>query len=222
MTRKWVPTPVVGGVTDGLGYRNGEDAAGMIEEERALWYKARTSEEKAEVERRRDERRLREASERERQAWPASREGQLLKQLGECFQAYRECVMQNPRLAERGLEFDQANQRIFDRMRTNLERANSAPRCRYEKANGTTCRAPKVRGKKYCHMHLMLEEARPRKISLPSLGDANAIQAAIAKGAQAVVDGTLEQKQASILGYYLQLALSNVGRVDFEGERETR
>jgi hypothetical protein len=44
---------------------------------------------------------------------------------------------------------------------------------------------------------------------------------AIAKGAQAVVDGKLDYKQASILGYYLQLALSNVGRVDFKEEPET-
>lgn len=44
---------------------------------------------------------------------------------------------------------------------------------------------------------------------------------AIAKGAQAVVDGKLDYKQASILGYYLQLALSNAGRVDFKEEPET-
>jgi hypothetical protein len=192
----------------------------MIEEERELWYKAHTHEEKAEVERRRDERRQREAKQRERQAWPVSQAGQLLKQLGEAFAAYRACVAQDPRLEEKGLEFDELNQRIFNRMKTNIDRAHQAARCRYEKANGATCRAPRVRGKKYCHMHLMLEDARPQKISLPSLGDANGIQAAIARGAQAVVDGKLEQKQASILGYYLQLALSNVGRVDFEEERE--
>ena len=65
-------------------------------------------------------------------------------------------------------------------------------------------------------MHEMLEEARPEKIKLPNLGDARAIHGAIAKGAQAVVDGKLDYKQASILGYYLQLALSNIGRVNFE------
>jgi hypothetical protein len=130
-------------------------------------------------------------------------------------------MAEDPRLEEKGMEFDELNQRIFNRMKTNIDRAHQAARCRYEKANGTTCRAPKVRGKKFCHMHLMLEEARPQKISLPSLGDANGIQAAIAKGAQAVVDGKLEQKQASILGYYLQLAVSNVGRVDFEGDQTT-
>ena len=210
--------PVPDGITDDFGYRVGEDARGFTDEERELWYKARTDDDREAVKRRRDERRAREAKEREREAWPATRAGQLLKQLGECFAAYRECLMEDPRLQEKALEFDQVNQKIFERMKTNMERAHSAPRCRYEKANGATCRAPRVRGKKYCHMHLMLEEARPEKIKMPSLGDANAIQAAIAKGAQAVVDGKLENKQASILGYYLQLALSNVGRVDFEEE----
>ena len=47
-------------------------------------------------------------------------------------------------------------------------------------------------------------------------GGRGGIHGAIAKGAQAVVDGKIDYKQASILGYYLQLALSNVGKVDFE------
>jgi hypothetical protein len=203
-------------ITDGLGFREGEDSLGMVEEERKLWYQSDLYSHQAAVLQMRNERRAREAKERERQAWSRTEAGQLLKQLGECFAAYRDCLTQDPELKERALEHDELNQKIFDRMKTNVDRANSAPRCRYEKANGMRCRAPRVRGKKYCHMHQMLEEARPEKISLPSLGDANGIQAAIAKGAQAVVDGKLEQKQASILGYYLQLALSNVGRVDFE------
>ena len=220
MARKWVPTHVVGGVTDDFGYRRGENAAGMTVEESKAWYKAQTPEKKAVIEQQRDERRQREAKERERNAWPASQAGQLLKQLGEAFAAYRECVAQDPRLAEKALEFDELNQKIFNRMKNNMERAHEAARCRYPKGNGTTCRAPRVRGKKFCHMHLMMEEARPQKISLPNLADARGIHGAIAKGAQAVVDGKLDYKQASILGYYLQLALSNVRRVDLEEEEE--
>ena len=212
--------PVPYGVRDDFGYRDGEDAGGFTQEERDLWYKAHTYNEREAIMRQRDERRLKEHRERERQEWSTTRAGQLLKKLGECFAEYRDCLAQDPQLQEKALEFDEMNQKIFDRMKTNIERAHSAPRCRYEKANGMTCRAPRVRGKKYCHMHLMLEEARPERISLPGLGDANGIQAAIAKGAQAVVDGKLEQKQASILGYYLQLALSNVGRVNFEEDWE--
>jgi hypothetical protein len=209
-------------LNDDFGFRVDENAAGFIQEESDLWYQAKTHDEHEAVKRIRDERRLREEQERQRKAWPTTRAGQLLKHLGECFMAYRECLEQDPKLQEKALAFDAMNQKIFDRMKTNMDRAHSSPRCRFEKANGTGCRAPRVRGKKYCHMHMMLEEARPEKISLPGLGDANAIQAAIAKGAQALVDGKLEQKQASILGYYLQLALSNVGRVDFEEERENQ
>jgi hypothetical protein len=210
--------PAPYGPTDGFGYREGEDSQGFIAEERALWSQAHSHDARLVIMQRRDERRLREHKEREQREWKRSQAGQLLKQLGEAFEAYREYVAQDPEAEEKALEFDEMNQKIFNKMRTTMDRAHAAARCRYPKANGGSCRAPRVRGKKYCHMHLMMEEARPEKIKLPNLADANGIHAAIAKGAQAVVDGKLDQKQASILGYYLQLALSNVGRVKFEEE----
>lgn len=206
---------------DDFGYREGENALGMDQEEQALWNKARSQDERFAIMQQRDNRRLKEHEERERQAWPTTRAGQLLKKLGECFAEYKECLEHDPRLQEKALAFDEMNQKIFNKMRNSIERANNSPRCRHPKAGGGTCRAPRVRGKKYCHMHEMLEEARPEKISLPNLADANAIHGAIAKGAQAVVDGKLDYKQASILGYYLQLALSNIRHVNFEDELTT-
>jgi hypothetical protein len=211
------------GPTDGFGYRDGEDAVGMDESERVLWNQSPSHNERLAILQRRDARRLQEREgrlqkqkEQEQQVWAKSQAGQLLKKLGECFAEYRDYLANDPQLQAKAMQFDTMNQKIFDRMKTNMEKAHNSPRCRFEKANGLFCKAPRMRGKKYCHMHLMLEEARPEKIKLPSLGDANAIQAAIAKGAQAVVDGKLDQKQAGVLGYYLQLALSNVSRVDFE------
>lgn len=208
------------GPKDDFGYREGENALGLDKQEQALWSKAGSRDERFAIMEQRDARRLKEHQEEEKQAWPTTRAGQLLKKLGECFAEYRECVEKDPRLLEKALAYDEMNQKIFNKMRNTIDRANNAPRCRYEKGSGGTCRAPRVRGKKYCHMHQMLEEARPEKLKLPNLGDATAIHAAIATGAQAVVDGKLEYKQASILGYYLQLALSNVGRVDLEDEPE--
>ena len=210
--------------TDDFGFRQGEDSLGMDKEEQSLWRKAKDHNAHVEIMERRDARRLREHNEREKeceaQEWSRSEAGQLLRKLGECFAEYRDCLAKEPELEQKGLEYDAINQKIFNKMKSTIARANSAPRCRYEKPDGRGCRAPRVRGKKYCHMHLMLEEARPEKIKLPNLGDAHAIHAAIAKGAQAVVDGKLDYKQASILGYYLQLALSNVGRLDFDEEPE--
>ena len=204
------------GVRDDFGYRQGEDARGFIQEERERWNKVQSMKEREAVMQQRDERRLREHLEHEKQAWGATRAGQLLKQLGECFEAYRQCMVEDPRLQEKALVFDEVNQKIFNKMKSTIDRANNAPRCQYQKGNGEMCRAPRVRGKKYCHVHLMLEEARPEKLKLPNLADATGIHGAIAKGAQAVVDGKLDYKQASILGYYLQLALSNVGKVEIE------
>lgn len=214
------------GPKDGFGIREGEDVLGLDEEERELWANAYTDPQRAVIAEQRDARRLREHQEleaqRERQEWPISRPGQLLKKLGECFAEYKECLEHDPRLQEKALAFDEMNQKIFNKMRTTMERAHQAPRCRHPRAGGGTCRAPRVRGKKYCHMHEVLEAARPEKIDLPNLGDAYAIHGAIAKGAQAVVDGKLDYKQASILGYYLQLALSNIKHLNFEDEPEER
>lgn len=193
-----------------------ENRRGFTQEEQELWDKAKDSDDYHAVWRMADERRAREFLEQNHKAWSASAAGRLLKQLGQAYLAYKTCLEGNPHAAANALKFDELNQRIFDRMRTNVEKANSAPRCARIMAGGRRCRAPRVRGKKYCHMHLALEEARPQKINLPSLDDANGIQVAIAKSAQALVDGKLEQKQASLLAYYLQLAVSNVGRVDFE------
>ena len=204
---------------DGFGVRQDESPLGFIAEEKELWRKAETSAEREHVLRLRNARRLREHKEREARQWRQTQAGQLLKQLGEAFEAYRAYVAQDPEAEGKALEFDEANQKLFNKMKSTMERAHAAARCRYLKANGGTCRAPRVRGEKYCHMHLMMEEARPEKIKLPNLADANGIHAAIAKGAQAVVDGKLDQKQAAILGYYLQLAVTNVGRVKFEEER---
>lgn len=213
-------------VVDGFGFREGENSLGMDAEEQALWKKANgIFPDTREVLQRRDARRLREHNEREkereRQAWGKTEAGQLLKKLGECFAEYRDCLAKEPELEQKGLEYDAINQKIFNKMKTTIDRANRAPRCQYPKGNGKTCRAPRVRGKKFCHMHLMMEEARPEKIRLPNLADAAGIHGAIAKGAQAVVDGKIDYKQASILGYYLQLALSNVGKVNFEDSPTT-
>lgn len=191
--------------------------SGMTAKENELWRSARSQEQYNAVWKMRDERRLREAH----ATWRASEAGQLLRQLTEAYDAYRLYLEKKPHARDLAMQFDEGSQNIYKRMRANLERANHAPRCTWIKPNGLRCRAPKVRGKKLCHMHVAMDEARPKKLELPALDDANGIQIAIAKAAQAVVDGTLDRQQGGLLGYYLQLAANNVGRVDFEDEWET-
>jgi hypothetical protein len=196
-----------------------ENHEGFTPEEQELWNTTvKTGEDMKRVFDLRNARQQREWEEGVREQWPQTKAGELFKQLAETFTACQELVGQHPQLPEMAQMVNGEKPDIFTILRENLEKANRAPRCEYQKANGQFCRAPKMRGQKLCNMHLAMETARPTQFNLPALDDANAIQVAITRGAQGLVDGTLEEKRATKLAYYLQLAMSNVGRVNFEPE----
>jgi hypothetical protein len=191
---------------------------GYTKEEWEMYQRAKNTADYNAVDKMRDERRKREREEELKEQWPSTAAARMFTQLAETFGACQRLVEQDPEI-QRALQLaDGEKHNVFTMLRENLEKANRAPRCEHQKSNGQMCRAPKMRGQKYCCMHLAMEAARPTKFSLPALDDANAIQVAITKGAQGLVDGTLEEKRATRLAYYLQLAMSNVGRVNFEPE----
>ena len=190
------------------------------EEENELWRNAQDHEDNSAVHRLREARWRRETEERQKQEWNRSEAKLLLEQLGHAYTAYTEYVGQAPNMLHHAMANDPESHKMYDQLRANLERANNAPRCAHVKASGERCRAPKERGKRFCHMHLAMQLARPQKLDLPPLDDPNSIQLAIMKATQGLVDGTLDPKQARMIGYYLQLASNNVGRVNFEPEYE--
>jgi hypothetical protein len=198
-----------------------EGYQGFTKEEAELWRTTvKTGEDMARVFKIRDERQRREWEEDVKEQWPSMEAGKLFTQLAEAFTACQQLVEQHPRFKEMAQIADGERHDVFTMLRDNLEKANQVPRCEKRKSNGQMCRAPKMRGEKFCCMHLAMEAARPTKFSMPALVDANAIQVAITRGTQGLLDGTLEEKRATRLGYFLQLAMSNVGRVNFEPEEE--
>jgi len=199
-----------------------EGYQGFTKEEAELWRTTvKTGEDMDRVWAVRDERRRREAEEELREQWPQTEAARLFTQLGETFTACQKLLERNPAIEAAAKLADGERHDVFTMLRDNLEKANRAPRCEYPRSGGRPCRAPKVRGQKYCNMHLAMEAARPTKFNLPALEDANSIQVALTKTAQGLVDGTLEEKVATKLAYVLQVAMSNVGNVNFEpGEEE--
>jgi hypothetical protein len=195
-------------------------ANGYSDEEWEVYLKARTTEEYSAVDRMRDERRRREQEEELKEQWPSTEAARLFTQLGETFTACQKMLEQQPGILQVAKLADGERHDVFTMLRDNLEKANRAPRCEYPRSGGKPCRAPKVRGQKYCNMHLALEAARPTKFNLPALEDANSIQVALTKTAQGLVDGTLDEKVATKLAYVLQVAMTNVGKVSFEPEEE--
>jgi hypothetical protein len=198
-----------------------ENHNGFTEEEQRLWYETvRTGEDMKRMFDMQDERRRREAEEELKEQWPSTEAARLFTQLGETFTACQKMLEQNPAIGAAAKLADGERHDVFTMLRDNLEKANRAPRCEYPRSGGQPCRAPKVRGQKYCNMHLAMEAARPTKFSLPALDDANSIQVALNKTAQGLVDGTLNEKVATKLAYVLQVAMTNVDKVDFEPEEE--
>ena len=192
------------------------------DEEWEIYRQAKTTEDYWAVDRMRNERKRREREEELKEQWPSTEAARLFTQLGETFTACQKLMEQNPAIEAAAKLADGERHDVFTMLRDNLEKANRAPRCEYPRSGGQPCRAPKVRGQKYCNMHLAMEAARPTKFSLPALDDANSIQVALNKTAQGLVDGTLDEKVATKLAYVLQVAMSNVGNVDFEPEEEER
>lgn len=99
-----------------------------------------------------------------------------------------------------------------------------APRCQHVKTNGTQCDSPALSGGKLCFFHRRARQQRlrmetevedPQPMVLPLLEDANAIQMALMEIMQLMISGRVERKMGATLLYSLQIASSNLARVNF-------
>lgn len=176
-----------------------------------------------------------------REEWQATPAGKLCMEAYQKFQEYKTYLEQHPSAGPdpfpgadfkehdffiQGLlvmrEYEQAR-REHERERAetdlrNLRRAQMAARCEHTHADGRRCRAPRVRGKKLCHRHQAMEEARALKLDLGPMEDPDSIQIAIMKLQRAVIDGTLDAKAIGQLAYTIQLAAWNVTRTKMARE----
>src|SRR6202158_4341465 len=104
--------------------------------------------------------------------------------------------------------------------------SSEAPRCRHVKVNGTQCGSPAVRSKSFCFYH---QQHRPLtvecysegpypsgEILLPVFEDAHSVQSVIRQVMQMVLQKRIERKTASLLLYALQIASSNLKRMELE------
>ena len=107
--------------------------------------------------------------------------------------------------------------------RTDLVRlihAHHAPRCQHIKTNGTRCKSPAMKLRKYCYYHDQQRCPRTDRIGIPALEDANAVQMAIQQVVRGILNGILDNKTAGLALYGLQTAAMNLPNTSFEPERE--
>jgi hypothetical protein len=96
-----------------------------------------------------------------------------------------------------------------------LKLADMAPRCRWVRQDGTSCRSPQLKQHIYCFAHRQMAEARTLLLMLPAPEDANAIQVGLMRIQKALIEDTISTKKAGLLLYSMQLALTNVGQTTF-------
>jgi len=102
----------------------------------------------------------------------------------------------------------------------------AAARCQHIKVSGIQCGSPALRKKSYCFYH---QQNRPLtvecysegqyatgEIVLPVFEDAHSLQTVIRQVVQMVLQKRIERKTASLLLYALQLASSNLKRMELE------
>jgi hypothetical protein len=103
----------------------------------------------------------------------------------------------------------------------------AAARCRHIKVNGEQCGSPALRGKNFCFYHhenrpmpvecyYKADEYSTGEITLPYFEDAHSIQAVVRQVVQMVLQKRLEQKTAGLVLYALQIASSNLKRIEHE------
>jgi len=161
--------------------------------------------------------------------WEQTHQGKLCLAFYEAFHAYRKYLEENKfairsphghdvdydehKLFEEGLRMVESLKREREEtLRRNLEKAQKAARCRHRYLNGRQCGAPRVKGKKLCHMHERVEESKTAIIDLGPLEDGDSIQMAIRRLQGAILEGKLNHRQIGQLAYTIQLAAWNVTR----------
>lgn len=107
----------------------------------------------------------------------------------------------------------------------------AAARCQHIKVSGIQCGSPALRKKSFCFYHqqnrpLIVEcyseqEYATGEIALPVFEDAHSIQTVIRQIVQMLLQKRIERKTASLLLYALQIASSNLKRMELEKPQPT-
>ena len=85
------------------------------------------------------------------------------------------------------------------------------------KVNGVRCGSPALRTRRLCYFHFMSRV--PRIELVPILEDGNAIQAGVLEIIHGMLAGRLDTKRAALALYGLQIAASNLPRLQTEPPR---
>ena len=139
----------------------------------------------------------------------------LAVKLARTYEELTRLLERNPGLKREITEGTGKEDKVYQKLKQRLKMADMAPRCRWVKQDGTSCRSPQMKQHIYCFAHMQMAEARTLLLLLPPPEDANAIQVGLMRIQKAMIEDTISTKKAGLLLYSMQLALTNVGQTTF-------
>jgi len=139
----------------------------------------------------------------------------LALKLAQTYEELTRLLERNPGVKRQITEGTAKEDKVSQKLKQRLKLADMAPRCRWVRQDGTSCRSPQMKQHIYCFAHKQMAEARELMLMLPAPEDANAIQIGLMRIQKAVIEDTISMKKAGLLLYSMQLALTNVGQTTF-------
>jgi hypothetical protein len=139
----------------------------------------------------------------------------LALKLARTYEELTRLLERNPAMKRQITDGAAKEDKVYQKLKQRLKLADMAPRCRWVRQDGTSCRSPQMKQHIYCFAHMQMAEARELMLKLPPPEDANAIQVGLMRIQKAVIEDTISMKKAGLLLYSMQLALTNVGQTTF-------
>ncbi|MCU1332188.1 MAG: hypothetical protein JWM08_1180 [Candidatus Angelobacter sp.] len=139
----------------------------------------------------------------------------LALKLAQTYEELTKLLERNPGMKRQITEGEAKEDKVYQKLKQRLKLADMAPRCRWVRQDGTSCRSPQMKQHIYCFAHMQMAEARTLMLMLPAPEDANAIQVGLMRIQKALIEDTISTKKAGLLLYSMQLALTNVGQTTF-------
>jgi hypothetical protein len=139
----------------------------------------------------------------------------LAHKLAQTYEELTRLIERNPGVKRQITEGPAKEDKVYQKLKQRLKLADMAPRCRWVRQDGTSCRSPQMKQHIYCFAHMQMAEARTLLLMLPAAEDANAIQVGLMRIQKALIEDTISTKKAGLLLYSMQLALTNVGQTTF-------
>ena len=164
------------------------------------------------------ERMAREAGWQPGQYWSLEVDAEAKQKLLEAEEARRQREE-----AERAKE--QAQKEAFmQRQMELLKKAGKAPRCEYLYTDGRGCRAPQVKGERWCHGHAKMMSYRPEKLELEPMEDEQAVMVNLYRVTRSLLAGRISEKVAGLTLWSIAIGMPGARRVrkTYHGGTETR